>query len=102
LYNSYVDNGVIITPNVVAHGDKATVIYRGILKKSGAESVYMHVGYGEKWESSDYVQMKRTNEGFEAVLPVTSHDKLNMAFKDSADNWDNNAGSNYSFVVEPR
>ncbi|MCX7709069.1 MAG: carbohydrate-binding protein [Clostridia bacterium] len=98
----YYESGVIITPNVVAEGDNATVTYKGLLKKSGADSVYMHVGYGEDWRSSRSIQMTRTHDGFEAKLPVTEYDKLNIAFKDSADNWDNNSGRNYRFEVQSR
>lgn len=102
MYNNYLENGVILTPNVVAKGDKAAVIYRGILHDSGADSVYMHVGYGSRWEDSQVIQMNRSVEGFEAAIPLTSDAKLNVAFKDSANNWDNNSGRNYSFEVESR
>ena len=98
----YYENGVIITPNVVAEGDTATVTYKGILKNSGADTVYMHVGYGDSWRNTTAVQMYRTNEGFEARLPVTDYDKLNLVFKDSANNWDNNSGRNYRFEVQSR
>jgi len=100
MYNNYIDSGVLITPNVVAEGDNARIIYRGILEKSGADSVYMFTGYGDNWRSSDFTKMRRTDEGFEATIPITQLDKLNVAFKDSAANWDNNSGRNYSFEVQ--
>ncbi len=102
MYNSYIENGVIITPNVIAEGDRAKVLYRGLLYNSGADSVYMHAGYGDDWENSTAIQMNKTSEGFESVLPITEFKKLNMVFKDSASNWDNNLGMNYSFEVEAR
>lgn len=102
MYNMYYENGVLITPNVVATGDTATVTYKGLLKNSGADSVYMHVGFGENWRNTRDIRMNRTNEGFEASVPVTEYDKLNIAFKDSANNWDNNSGRNYRFEVQAR
>ncbi|MCX7921199.1 MAG: carbohydrate-binding protein [Clostridia bacterium] len=102
MYNNYIENGVIITPNVVAKGDKATVIYRGLLHNSGAHSVLMRIGYGDNWNDTHDVRMSKTAEGFEAVLPVNSSNKLNVCFKDCANNWDNNSGNNYSFQVEER
>lgn len=100
MYNNYIANGVIITPNVIAHGDNAKVLYKGLLYNSGADQVFMHVGYGDEWNQIKDVKMERTVEGFEAMIPIESHDKLNMAFKDSAGNWDNNSGRNYSFEVQ--
>lgn len=102
MYNSYDDNGVVIAPNVIAEGERATVIYKGILKNSGADAIYLRAGYGDSWKGSTDVKMNRVFDGFEAVLPVTCSNKLNIAFKDSANNWDNNSGRNYSFEVESR
>ncbi|WP_010250562.1 carbohydrate-binding protein [Acetivibrio cellulolyticus] len=102
MYNNYIQNGVIIAPNVLAEGDKATVKYKGLLYNSGADAVYMRMGFGSGWTNETNVKMARTQEGFEAEIPVTSTDKLNLAFKDSASNWDNNSGSNYSFNVESK
>lgn len=98
----YPKNGVVIVPNVLAEGDRATILYEGILHNSGADSVYMHVGYGEDWKNTTDVQMRRTSEGFEGEIQVKSNDKLCMAFKDSAGNWDNNGGRNYTFEVQDR
>lgn len=102
LYNIYYENGVIVTPNVIVKGDRASVLYKGILKNSGADEVYMHTGYGEFWDNAGDVKMKRTEEGFEAVLPISTDKPLKLAFKDSADNWDNNCGRNYTFEVQSR
>lgn len=102
MYNSYIENGVIIAPNVVAEGEKTTVKYKGLLYNSGADAVYMRLGFGSNWNDQTDVKMAKTQDGFEAEIPVTSPEKLNLAFKDSASNWDNNSGMNYSFNVESR
>jgi hypothetical protein len=102
MYNNYPQNGVIIKPNVLAEGDNATVLYKGLLYHSGAQHVIMHAGYGESWNETKDIRMNKTSEGFEASIPVTSHDNLKLAFKDCANNWDNNAGRNYSFEVQNR
>ena len=100
MYNMYYKNGVIVTPNVVADGDNLTITYKGLLYNDGAHSVLMHTGYGEDWKDTKDVRMEKTYNGFEAKLPVKSHEKLNMVFKDCAGNWDNNSGRNYSFEVQ--
>lgn len=102
MYNMYYKNGVVITPNVLVKGDKASVVYKGILKDSGADTVYMHVGYGDNWDNQEDIEMKRTDEGFESTLPIISDQQLKLAFKDCANNWDNNSRRNYTFEVQSR
>ncbi len=102
MYNMYHQNGLILTPNVLAKGDVASVTYKGLLKNSGADTVYMHVGYGDKWKELKDVKMKLTTDGFETTLPITSDLPLKIAFHDSANNWDNNSSKNYSFEILPK
>lgn len=102
MYNTYYENGVVIKPNVIAKGEEAIVQYNGLLYKSGADSVYMHTGFGKNWQDSRDIQMRRTQDGFEAQIPITSTGSLNMVFKDSANNWDNNCSANYSFEIQDR
>ncbi|PKM96291.1 MAG: carbohydrate-binding protein [Firmicutes bacterium HGW-Firmicutes-1] len=102
MYNLYVDNGVIIKPNVIAKGDSTTVIYNGLLYNSGADDVYLHAGYGNTWDNSKDIKMTKTYDGFEASVPVIGNQPLNIAFKDSANNWDNNCTRNYTFEVQDK
>lgn len=91
-----------MVPNVLGQGDNAKIIYKGLLSKSGANHVYAHVGYGNQWNNLSDIKMSKTSEGFEAELPIISHDRLNVVFKDCANNWDNNSGWNYSFEIQTR
>lgn len=102
MYNIYHENGVVVVPNVIVKGDHASVHYKGILTNSGADVVYMHSGYGEFWDNTNDVQMKRTDDGFEAALPIFTDKPLKLAFRDSANNWDNNTGRDYTFEVQSR
>jgi hypothetical protein len=97
--NKYMTNGVSISPAIPTVGDKATLLYDGLLAKSGATHVYARVGYGNKWDSLYDYPMQRTSTGFEAAIPVSKGDDINVCFKDCANNWDNNSGLNYSFEV---
>lgn len=102
--NNYITQGVTIKPNVIAEGDKVTLSYNGILVKSGADAIWAHIGYGDgpEWHNTSYVKMAKTSEGFEANITVNESKNLNIAFKDSANNWDNNNGNNYIFNVQTR
>lgn len=102
--NDYIDQGVIIKPNVISEGDNVTLAYNGLLAKSGAEHVYAHVGYGDSsnWQNTSYFKMNRTPDGFETDFNVNKLSNLQVAFKDCASNWDNNSGNNYVFNVQTR
>lgn len=102
MYNMYHENGLVVVPNVLVKGDKASVIYKGILKESGADSIFMHVGYGDKWEGKMDIKMRKTEDGFETTLPIMTDSPLKLCFRDSADNWDNNSSRNYTFEVQSR
>lgn len=97
--SEYMPNGISIKPSVPSTGDKLTIMYDGILSKSGASHIYAHVGFGSSWSNIYDYPMTRTVTGFETTIPVTEADTLNICFKDCANNWDNNSGMNYSFDV---
>ena len=93
----YMSNGVSLTKN---SDDTITVKYNGLLAKNGANDMFSVIGYGSNinWEDVNYIHMNRTINGdFEANIPIRTGYNLNLAFKDSANNWDNNSGLNYTF-----
>ncbi|SMC88240.1 carbohydrate-binding protein [Sporomusa malonica] len=93
-------NCVTIHPEVPSNQSIAKITYNGLLPKSGATEVYAHVGYGRMWENTQDYKMTKTAHGFDVLIPIPEHaDSLNICFKDAANNWDNNAGTNYSFVI---
>ncbi len=97
--NDYHLKGVTIQPDIPRAQSRANLVYDGLLAKSGAHSVYAHVGFGAAWKDTQDIKMSRTSTGFSADIPVQYADTLNIAFKDCANNWDNNSGKNYSFDI---
>lgn len=97
--SEFMSNGVSLIPSVPSAGDNVKVLYDGILSKSGATDVLARVGFGDSWQNTYDYRMVRSSTGFEATIPVSSSDSLNIAFKDCANNWDNNSGKNYSFDI---
>lgn len=79
-----------------AYGNEATVLYNGILAKSGADQVYLHCGFGDpnSWNNISTQKMDRTNKGWEKTIRMMDN-KAAFCFKDSASNWDNNSGHNW-------
>jgi len=98
----YADNGVELSKSTISVGDEVTLFYSGLLAKSGADSVYAHIGYGDNWEHKEFIPMEKVADVFRATIKVNHPDKLNIAFKDSIDNWDNNSYQNYSFNVSTK
>lgn len=98
----YEDSGVELSKATINVGDEVTLLYRGLLAKSGADSVYAHIGYGDSWEAKEYIPMEKVEDVFKATIKVNLSDKLNIAFKDGVDNWDNNSQQNYSFNVSAK
>ena len=95
----YHANGVFIRPS---SRSSCHVTYTGLLKECGADAVYAHTGYGHQWKNAYDYKMEKTAQGFEAAIPIPSEtDRLNLCFKDSANNWDNNSGRNYSLLLTP-
>lgn len=95
----YEENGVEISKTTINVGDEVTLSYKGLLAQSGAETIYAHIGYGDEWEDKEFIPMEKNNDLFKVKINVNHSDKLNIAFKDSVDNWDNNSQQNYSFYV---
>lgn len=95
--NSYSNSGVEIQDA----NNTLRLLYNGILAKSGANEIYAVIGYGNNlaWEDIEYYPMYKTgHQKFEVMLPINRTGNINIAFKDPANNWDNNSGLNYSFT----
>jgi hypothetical protein len=97
--NSYYNNGVLLK-EVIGTQNMLKLVYNGLLAKKGASEVYAVIGYGDNknWEETAYFPMNKVDaQSFELVFPVKKAGNINIAFKDSSQDWDNNNGQNYSF-----
>jgi len=86
--------GVEVRP---AGFDEVNICYNGLLARSGADQVYLHYGFGDPkgWGSVNTIRMDRSPRGWEKTLRMQSN-LMNFCFKDSANNWDNNSGYNWT------
>ncbi len=95
---SYSKSGVAFEKLSETQGE---ISYSGLLAKSGAQEVHGVYGFGsnQNWEEVSILQFKKEDQdSFKAVIPIEQGKNINIAFKDSAENWDNNSGMNYTFV----
>jgi len=92
---------VRVEPENINPGDKVRVDYNGLLAKSGASQVYLHKGLsnGESWDKVNDIEMRYEDGRCTTETEVGDANELNFCFKDSANNWDNNSGYNWSFAI---
>lgn len=76
------------------------ISYTGKLFQDDSEEVYAHYGFGNNWDNLNEVKMEKTELGFQAEIELISSDTLNLCFRNSNNEWDNNDGQNYIFPIE--
>lgn len=91
--------GVQVKP-MSEDGTTVRIRYNGLLKESGAERVWMHMGFGESesWKNVKDISMEQTPAGWEQTVQMEDR-QLNFCFKDNGDNWDNNNGMNWIYRI---
>ncbi len=76
------------------------ISYTGKLFQDGSEEVFAHYGFGNNWDNLNEIKMEKTELGFQAEIELNSSDTLNLCFRNSNNEWDNNDGQNYIFPIE--
>lgn len=98
----YTGNGIELSEEKIHAGEKCTLNYSGILAGAGADRIYVHYGYEDTWDQNEYAEMAYNDGMYTAKIVLKMPGTLNVCFKDSANNWDNNSYKNYSFKVHAR
>lgn len=77
------------------------ISYTGNLFQNDSKEVFIHYGFGNNWDGLMETPMKKTELGFQAEIKLLADsENLNLCFRNSDNEWDNNDAQNYSFVVE--
>ena len=81
-------------------GSDVSIVYDGLLNRSGADQVYLHAGFGDPmhWKVVDDYRMQRTHEGWKKTLNMEDSN-LTFCFRDKSGNWDNNNVYNWSYKI---
>ena len=97
---SYAIQGVQVKP-LSGDGREVSILYNGLLARSGAGQVYLHFGFGENgnWREIKIQPMERSNGGWEKTVKLEGDSQLNFCFKDGVENWDNNSGNNWAYRI---
>ena len=76
------------------------ISYTGKLFQDDSEEVFVHYGFGNNWDNLNEIQMEKTELGFQAEIELKSSESLNLCFRNSNNEWDNNDAQNYIFPIE--
>lgn len=95
----YEQNGIFLSKQKMSVNDEVVIGYKGLLLTSGAQQVYMRVGYGEMWEDCEEMPMVFSDGMFKMKMRLKKEGQMGIVFRDPANNWDNNSGQNYNFKV---
>ena len=97
----FIDGRVAVDPVPLAGKKKGTIMYRGLLSTSGADSVYLYSGYDNHWDDPRFTPMSKVDDvTWTTDVSIDENKKLfNFCFKDSADHWDNNHGLNWGLSI---
>ncbi len=96
----HLDDRVSLEPGTPKKGQEVRIEYRGLLAQNGADTVWLRYG-NDGWEQVTDIPMERTPEGsFSCHTEAKGEREINFCFKDSANHFDNNNGSNWNFMIE--
>ena len=76
------------------------ISYTGKLFQNNSEEVFVHYGFGNNWDNLNEIKMDKTELGFQTEIELLSDDTLNLCFRNSNNEWDNNDSNNYIFPIE--
>lgn len=95
------NDGVRVDPMPITKESDITIAYDGLLAKSGAGTVFLHVGSGPgEWKNVTDLPMEQNQSGeWTASVHADEGGTLEFCFHDGHGHWDNNSGVNWSVTV---
>ena len=91
---------IFFNTDKIIEGAKVKISYVGDLFQNDSKEVYLHYGFGTNWDNVSDIKMEKTELGFQCEIDILKAESLNLCFKNSANEWDNNLGENYTFPIE--
>ena len=91
---------IFFNTDKIVSNSKLKISYVGALYQNNSEQVFLHYGFGLNWDNINDIEMNKTELGFQCEIPIEDSESLNLCFRNSNDEWDNNEGLNYIFPIE--
>lgn len=91
---------IFFNTDKIVENSKLKISYVGDLYQNNSEQVFLHYGFGLQWDDVTDVKMEKTELGFQCEIDIKEYESLNLCFRNSNNEWDNNNGENYIFNIE--
>lgn len=91
---------VFFNTDKLVENAKVKISYVGKLFQENSSEVFLHYGFGSNWDNVNEIKMEKTELGFQAEIELLSSETLNLCFRNSNNEWDNNENANYIFPIE--
>ena len=91
---------IFFNTDKIIENSKLKISYVGSLYQNGSEEVFLHYGFGLQWDNISDIKMEKTELGFQCEIDILESESLNLCFRNSNNEWDNNNTENYIFPIE--
>lgn len=91
---------IFFNTDKIIENSKLKISYVGSLYQNASEEIFLHYGFGINWDNVSDMKMEKTELGFQCEIDILESDLLNLCFRNSNNEWDNNNGENYIFSIE--
>ena len=91
---------IFFNTDKIIQNSKLKISYVGTLYQKGSSEVFLHYGFNTNWDNVNDVKMEKTDLGFQCEIEIGNFNTLNLCFRNSANEWDNNNCENYIFEIE--
>jgi len=95
-----------LVKNIFFNTDRLTanstvkISYTGILFQNSSKEVTLKYTFGDDWDNYVEAEMIRTELGFQTEIELQDKDTFGFCFRNENNEWDNNNGDNYTFIIE--
>ena len=91
---------IFFNTDKIVENSKLKISYVGSLYQNGSNDVFLHYGFGLQWDNTSDIKMEKTELGFQCEIDILESESLNLCFRNSNNEWDNNNTENYIFPIE--
>ena len=91
---------IFFNTDKLIENSKVKISYTGKFFQDNSDEVFIHYGFGNNWDNLNEIKMEKSDLGFQVEIDLLSNDSLNLCFRNSTNEWDNNDGQNYVFPIE--
>ena len=93
---------IFFNTDKLIENSRVKISYTGKFFQDNSQEVTIHYGFNNNWENLHDEKMIKTELCFQTEVNLGEFETFNFCFKKKKNEWDNNDGSNYSFLIEKK